>query len=107
MKFNLHTCFQQYRKKYRKKYLCSSHVDGKREIACFHVETATGKRQKMAGKSWSRVYFLPFAFHVYAISNICASTFETTKLFLKIYQNTISCGWLVFRDIDVTMATKF
>ena len=24
----------------------SSHVDGKREIACFHVETATGKREK-------------------------------------------------------------
>ena len=35
------TCFQQlttytYTKK-RKKYLRSSHVDGKREIACFHV----------------------------------------------------------------------
>ena len=30
----------------RKKYLRSSHVDGKREIACFHVETATGKREK-------------------------------------------------------------
>ena len=27
-------------------YLRSSHVDGKREIACFHVETATGKREK-------------------------------------------------------------
>ena len=35
-------------KKKRKKYLRSSHVDGKREIACFHVETAsaTGKREK-------------------------------------------------------------
>ena len=32
----------------RKKYLRSSHVDGKREIACFYVETqpATGKREK-------------------------------------------------------------
>ena len=44
------TCFQQlftdvYEKK-RKKYLLSSHVDDKREIACFHVETATGKRVK-------------------------------------------------------------
>ena len=33
-------------KKERKKYLRSSHVDGKREIPCFHVETATGKREK-------------------------------------------------------------
>ena len=33
-------------KKKRKKYLRSSHVDGKREITCFHVETATGKREK-------------------------------------------------------------
>ena len=33
-------------KKKRKKYLRSSHVDGKREIACFHVETATGNRDK-------------------------------------------------------------
>ena len=35
-------------KKKRKKYLriISSHVAGKREIACFHVETATGKREK-------------------------------------------------------------
>ena len=44
------TCFQQLTaytyKKERKKYLRSSHVDGKREIACFHVETATGKREK-------------------------------------------------------------
>ena len=44
------TRFQQYRQKYRKKYLRSSHLDGKREIACFHVETATGNWQKMAGK---------------------------------------------------------
>ena len=46
-------------KKRRKKYLRSSHEDGKREIACFHVETATGSRQtrKMAGKSWSRGNF--------------------------------------------------
>ena len=71
MKFNLPTCFQQYRKIYRKKYLRSSHVDGKREIACFHVETATSKRQKMAGKSWSHIYFLPFAFHVYAMLIKC------------------------------------
>ena len=28
-----------------KKYLRSSHVDGKREIACFHVGMATGKRE--------------------------------------------------------------
>ena len=44
----------------RKKYLRSSHVEGKREIACFHVETATGGRQtrKMAGKSWSRGHFV-------------------------------------------------
>ena len=34
-----------YEKK-RKKYLRSSHVDGKREIACLHVVTATGKREK-------------------------------------------------------------
>ena len=44
------TCFQQlttYKyKERRKKYLRSSHVDCKREIACFHVETATGKREK-------------------------------------------------------------
>ena len=44
------TCFQQlttymYKEK-RKKYLRSSHVDGKREITCFHLETATGKREK-------------------------------------------------------------
>ena len=43
------TCFQQlttymYEKK-RKKYVRSSHVYGKREIACFHVETATDKRE--------------------------------------------------------------
>ena len=42
------TCFQQlttymYKKK-RKKCLRSSHVYGKHEIACFHVETATGNR---------------------------------------------------------------
>ena len=56
-------CFQQlttymYKKK-RKKYLHISHVDGKREISCFHVETATSNRQtrKMAGKSWSRGHF--------------------------------------------------
>ena len=35
------TCFQHY----RKKYLNTPHVDGKREIACFHVEMATGKRE--------------------------------------------------------------
>lgn len=61
------TCFQQYRKKYRNKYLRSSHVDGKREIACFHIEIATGNRQKNGGKivvTWS---FLPFAFQVYAM----------------------------------------
>ena len=42
-----------------KKYLRSSHVDGKREIGCFHVKTAIGGRQtrKMAGKSWSRGHF--------------------------------------------------
>ena len=47
-----------YEKK-RKKYLRSSHVDGKREIACFQVETATANRQtrKMAGKSSSRGNF--------------------------------------------------
>ena len=33
-------------KKKRKKYLRSSHLDGKREIAYFHAETATGKREK-------------------------------------------------------------
>ena len=42
----LGTCFQQLTtymyKKNGKKYVSSSH--GKREIACFHVETATGKR---------------------------------------------------------------
>ena len=37
--------YYMYKKK-RKKYLHSSHVDGKREMACFHVETATGKREK-------------------------------------------------------------
>ena len=38
--------------KKRKKYLRSSHVGGKREIACSHVETGTGNRQtrKMAEK---------------------------------------------------------
>ena len=56
------TCFQQLtttRILKKEKYLRSSHVDGKREIACFHVETATGDRQtrKMAGKSWSRCHF--------------------------------------------------
>ena len=61
------TCFQQlttyiymYKKKGRNTYVYfSSHVDGKREIGCFHVETATGGRQtrKMAGKSWSRGHF--------------------------------------------------
>ena len=42
------TCFQQLTTflRKRKKYLCSSHVDGKREIACFRVETATGKREE-------------------------------------------------------------
>ena len=34
-----------YKKKW-KKYLSSFHVDGKREIACFHAETATGKGEK-------------------------------------------------------------
>ena len=33
-------------KKRRKKYLRSSDEDGKREIACFHAETATGNREK-------------------------------------------------------------
>ena len=33
-------------KKKRKNYLRSSHVDDKRETACFHVEPATGKREK-------------------------------------------------------------
>ena len=33
-------------KKKPKKYLRCSHLDGKREIACFHVETATGKLEK-------------------------------------------------------------
>ena len=38
-----------------KKYLSSYHVDGKREIACFHVETTTDKREN-GGKivvTWS------------------------------------------------------
>ena len=34
------------RKEEEEEILRSSHVDGKREIACFHVETATGKREK-------------------------------------------------------------
>ena len=62
------TCFQQLTtyiiiQEKRKKYLRSSHVDGKSEIGCFHVETATGGRQtrKMAGKSWSRGHFLKTA----------------------------------------------
>ena len=46
-------------KKKRKKHLRSSHEDGKREIACFHEETATGLQQglKIARKSWSRGHF--------------------------------------------------
>ena len=32
--------------KKEKKYLRSSHLDSKREIACFHVETVTGNREK-------------------------------------------------------------
>ena len=51
------TCFQQlttymYKKK-RKKYLLSSHVDGKREITCFHVETATAKNGGKIVVTWS------------------------------------------------------
>ena len=40
--FSTITCI---RKKVRN-HLRSSHVDGKRERACFHVETATDKREK-------------------------------------------------------------
>ena len=52
-------------KKKRKKYLRSSHIDGKREIACFHVETATGKREK-----WRENHGYMVIFAVY-ISRIC------------------------------------
>ena len=43
------TCFQQLitymcEKKGRNTLIRSSHVDGKREISCFQVETATGNR---------------------------------------------------------------
>ena len=41
-------------KKKRKKYFGSSHIDVKREIACFHVEPA---KAKMAGKLWSGGHF--------------------------------------------------
>ena len=46
------TCFQQltaymYKKKKEERTREQlSHVDGKREIACFHIETATAKREK-------------------------------------------------------------
>ena len=48
-------------KKKRKKYLTSSYVDSKREIACFHVETAIGKRE-----NWreNRGHLVIFAVHV-------------------------------------------
>ena len=52
-------------KKKRKKYLRSSHVDGKREIACFQVETANAKNGGKIVVTWS--FFLPFAFHVYVM----------------------------------------
>ena len=56
-------------KKKRKKYLRSSHVDGKREVACFHVETATGKREKWRENRGHVVIFAvrDFAFHVQCI----------------------------------------
>ena len=59
------TCFQQlttymYKKK-RKKDLRSSHVDGKRKITCFHVETATGNREK---RPENRGHVLIFAVRV-------------------------------------------
>ena len=40
-----------------KKYLRSSHVDGKREIACFHVEKATGKRENWRENRGHVVFF--------------------------------------------------
>ena len=49
-----------------KKYLRSSHVDGKREIACFHVKPVNVKNGGKIVVTWS---FLPFVFHVYAMLN--------------------------------------
>ena len=50
------TCFQQLTtymcKTRRKKYLRSSHVDGKREIGCFHVEN---KRQPANAKNGGKI----------------------------------------------------
>ena len=48
-------------KKKGKKCLRSSHVDGKRKIACFYVETATGKREKWRE---NRVHVVIFAVRV-------------------------------------------
>ena len=56
-------------KKKRKKYLCSSHVDGKREIACFFVETATGKSEKWRE---NRGHVVIFAVR---ISRLCVSLY--------------------------------
>ena len=67
------TCFQQvmtymYKKK-RKKYLRSSHIDGKCEIPVF-----TKKRQKANAKNGGKIVvtwsFLSFAFHVYTMQNL-------------------------------------
>ena len=60
-----------YNKK-RKEYLRSSHVDGKSEIACFHLERQPAN-MKNGGKivvTWS---FLLFVFHVYAMLNLSNS----------------------------------
>ena len=48
--FQQSTTYNVY-KKTRKKYLRSSHVDSKQEIASFHVETATGNRQPSNAKN--------------------------------------------------------
>ena len=47
-----------YEKKGRNTYLVLR-VDGKREIACFHVETATGKREHERTKTSRTVSMNP------------------------------------------------
>ena len=112
------TCFQQltpytYKKK-RKKYLRSSQVGGKREVACFYVETATGnrppfffppffafaKREKWRGKRGHVVIF-GFYWNIHVLLEIVATLFCFQAV------NRVKRDWIIGRKFENIVTILF
>ena len=72
------------------KYLRSSLVDGKHEIACFHVETATGKREKWRE---NRGHVVIFAVRVSCIR-------DAKSLYYHVLTSSVRYKCMYFTDIS-------